>query len=507
MRLLQLLAALLTGLVALGACRAAPPPPPRLVLVYATCTLNRGLIAPYGARVPYTPSLLAFARESVVFQRHQTETDQSGPGYASLWSGSQVDRHGIYRHPARLPDDLYLAAEAFAAHGYETHFWSGHPMASADLNYGQGVRPENLHRRHPGVADIYALTGSDAPFTAILARLKRDPSYRAYVQVAFTITHGPYTPVDPRALANFRREHAQEWPDLSDEEVARWVGVYNANYLRLQWDFPKVVRELGLSEQDVSKLAAVLEAYYKVSLRLLDFCFGRVVEAVRAEGLLEESLIAFTADHGEIFYREDALFKWTHGLEVDPEAIQVPLILRLPGPRLRHGTYEGVSRSIDVYPTLAGLSGFAVGAREGVDGTDLSRAVLGQASPPPLRAFSHTTLLGPELVDQFKGWMVSQYHPSTDKEHMWVSVREGDLYARLRKLEAGGWGVDLKDLGAQGGRRSVPFDPEKRQHRDLARELAGYKARLLAAYERHGRELTLHEAEVRERLRALGYIQ
>ena len=507
MRPLHLVVALLTGLVGLNSCREARPPRPRLVLLYATCTLNRGLIAPYGARVPYTPNLLAFARESVVFERHHSETDQSGPGYASLWSGSQVDRHGIYRHPARLRDDLHLAAEAFAAHGYETHFWSGHPMASADLNYGQGVRPENINRRRPGVADIYALTGSDAPFSAILARLRRDPSYRAYVQVAFTITHGPYTPVDPRALANFRREHPEEWPRFSDEEVARWVSLYNANYLRLQWDFPNVVRELGLRPEDVSRLAAVLEAYYKVSLRLLDHCFGRVVDAIRAEGLLEESLIAFTADHGESFYREDALFKWTHGLEVDPDAVQVPLVLRLPGPRPRHGTYEGVSRSIDVYPTLAGLSGFAVGAREGVDGTDLSRAVLGLAPPPRLRAFSHTTLLGPELAEQFRGWMVSQYHPSTDKEHMWVSVREGDLYARLRKFEAGGWGVDLQDLGAEGGRRAVPFDADRRQHRDLARELEGYKARLLAAYEHHDREHALHEPEVRERLRALGYIQ
>jgi arylsulfatase A-like enzyme len=487
----------LVGLVGL-ACRA-PPPRPRLVLLYATCTLNRNLIAPYGPRVPYTPNLAAFARESVVFLRHHTETDQSGPAYASLFSGSQADRHGVFRHPARLPDHLHLAAEAFAAQGYETHYWSGHPMASGDLNYGQGVRPENLNQRRPGVADLYALTGSDPPFSAILDRLRRDPAYRAYVQVSFTITHSPYTPVDPRAVASFRREHPEE-------EVARIVDLYNANYLRLQWDFPKVVRELKLGPGDVARLAAVLEAYYKVSLGLLDHCFGRVIEAIRERGLLEQSAIAFTSDHGETFFREDALFKWTHGLEVFPDSIEVPLIVRLPGPKARRGSYEGVSRSIDVYPTLAGLSGFSVGARQGVDGADLSAAVRGLAPPPPLRAFSHTTLLGPELLEQFRGWMVSSYHPSTGKEHMWVSVRDGDLYARLRKHEDGSWGVDLRELGPSGS-RLVPFDPETRAHRDLARELEGYKARLLSSYDRHGRELSLHEAEVKERLRALGYIQ
>ena len=504
-RLAFLLAPLLVW-PACGSCTRGPRPP-RLVLLYATCTLNREAIAPYGGDVPYTPNLAAFARESVAFRRHQTETDQSGPAYASLFSGAQVDRHGVYRHPARLRDDLHLAAEAFSAHGYEAFYWSGHPMASAELNYGQGVRPENVRRRRPGVADLYAITANDADFAAILERLRREPSYRAYVQVSFTITHSPYTTVDRRALAAFREQHPELWPPLSDQEIERWANVYAADYLRWQWDFPSIVKEKGLGPEDVAKLAQVVQLYYRVSVGLLDHCFGRLVDTIRSAGLIEDSLIAFTADHGETPYRESALFKWTHGGEVAPEAIQVPLLLRLPGPHPRTGAYEGVSRSIDVYPTLAGLAGFPVGPSLGVDGTDLSAAVLGRQAPPAQRAFSHTTLLGPDLVQQFRGWLVSRYHPSVEPEHMWVSVRDGDLYARLRRLETNAWGVDLFDLAGGQEPAARAFDPGQRQHRELARELEGYKARLLARYGGLQRETSVHEAEARERLRALGYIQ
>jgi arylsulfatase A-like enzyme len=489
-----------------ASCRSQPPRP-RLVLLYATCTLNRDAIAPYGKDVNYTPNLAAFARDAVVFARHETETDQSGPAFASLFSGAQVDRHGVYRHPARLPDELFLAAEAFAAQGYETYYWSGHPMAAAELNYGQGVRPEHVRKRIPGKADLYSLTANDSDFAAILDRLRRDRSYRAYVQVSFTLTHSPYTPVDPRAVADFKRESAQDWPALTDEEVLRFARLYDANYLRLQWDFPNRIRELGLGASDRAKLAQVVDAYYKVSVRLLDHCFGRLLDSIRTAGLMDESLIAFTADHGETLDGEEALFKWTHGMEVAPDAIQVPLLVHLPGRSPRAGTYEGVSRSIDVYPTLAGLSGFSVGRKDGVDGTDLSSAVRGASAPPTQRAFSHTTLPGPELIQQFRGWLVSAYHPTTDPEHMWVSVRDGDLYARLRKLEGPGWGVDLFDLARTPGARSIPFDPENPRHRELARELEGYKMKLLSQYERHQRQQSLHESEVRERLRALGYIQ
>ena len=244
-----------------------------------------------------------------------------------------------------------------------------------------------------------------------------------------------------------------------------------------------------------------------MSVRLLDHCFGRLVDTIRAAGLLDRSLIAFTADHGETLYRESALFKWTHGSELAPEAMQVPLIVHLPGPRSRTGVYEGVTRSIDLYPTLAGLSGFTVARSRGLEGVDLSAAVRGIRPPPVLRAFSHTTLPGPELLAQYKGWLVSRYHPSDTPDDMWVSVRDGDLYARLRRLDGGKWGVDLVDL-ARGAGAAVPFDPARPRHQELLRALESYKARLVAAYAvLDPRKRSLGEAEARERLRSLGYIQ
>ena len=102
---------------------------------------------------------------------------------------------------------------------------------------------------------------------------------------------------------------------------------------------------------------------------------------------------------------------------------------------------------------------------------------------------------------------MAEYHPSTEPDLMWASVREGDLYARLRKLDGGRrWGFDFHDVRSQEA-PVLAFDPESRKHRELARELEGYKARLLAAYARLGPDRSLEDAEVRERLRALGYIQ
>jgi hypothetical protein len=163
--------------------------PPRLVVLYAPCALRAPSLGPYDPAVPFTPNLSAFARASVVFRRHTTEVEESGPSYAAILSGTQAYRHGIYRHPTMLADDLHLVAESFAEHGYETWFWSGQPMASAVLNYGQGVPPERtVVPTKPGLpgqwvpGDAETLSANDPKFEKLLDSLAADPRKRAFVQ-------------------------------------------------------------------------------------------------------------------------------------------------------------------------------------------------------------------------------------------------------------------------------------------------------------------------------------
>ena len=101
----------------------------------------------------------------------------------------------------------------------------------------------------------------------------------------------------------------------------------------------------------------MIELLYKASVYELDALFGGVIEAIEERGLIDASAIAFTSDHGEILYRDNALFQWGHGYQQAPEVIGVPFLLRAPG--LPAGRFDHVTRSTDVYPTLAGLAGVA----------------------------------------------------------------------------------------------------------------------------------------------------
>jgi hypothetical protein len=104
------LVTLLAAFAGANGCRAGKDEPgePRLVVLYATCTLSRHYLGPYNPDVSFTPALDAFAEEGTVFSRHQTESGQSGVAFASLFSGTQADRHGVYRHPWWLDDESFL---------------------------------------------------------------------------------------------------------------------------------------------------------------------------------------------------------------------------------------------------------------------------------------------------------------------------------------------------------------------------------------------------------------
>ena len=182
---------------------ALSSPPPRLVLLYAPCTVNRSFLAPYDPAVEFTPNIAAFAAQGVVFERHWTETGQSGVAYASLLAGTQADGHGVWAHPSRIPSSVYLITEAFADDGYETFSWTAHGLASARYAYAQGVPVENVY-------DGRRLRASDPGFLAILKRLRSDPDYKAFVLCNFHVTHGKYhKQVPAEQYGRFLAEHPE----------------------------------------------------------------------------------------------------------------------------------------------------------------------------------------------------------------------------------------------------------------------------------------------------------
>lgn len=88
---------------------------------------------------------------------------------------------------------------------------------------------------------------------------------------------------------------------------------------------------------------------YKNSLHFIDSLIGKVLDRLIAEGLLEDTLILITSDHGQEF-NENKNNYWGHASNFTNYQIRVPLIIHWPGKTGRD--YVHLSNHIDVAPTL-----------------------------------------------------------------------------------------------------------------------------------------------------------
>lgn len=93
--------------------------------------------------------------------------------------------------------------------------------------------------------------------------------------------------------------------------------------------------------------------YYDEFILYVDHEFGRLYDALKSSGVLENTWLVLTSDHGEMFERGI----WEHTVPTIHEpVIRVPLLIAAPGQQERQDVFAPTS-SIDLLPTLMHVNG------------------------------------------------------------------------------------------------------------------------------------------------------
>ncbi|NOU94072.1 sulfatase-like hydrolase/transferase [Paenibacillus sp. LMG 31456] len=157
-----------------------------------------------------------------------------------------------------------------------------------------------------------------------------------FLYVAYTAPHDPRTAPEPYASLydkadiplppNFVSEHPFDTGDMTVRD-----------------------EKLALLPRDEDEIRQHIADYYAM-ISHLDAQIGRVIEALKAKGIYDDTLIVYTADHG--------LALGQHGLmgkqNLYEHSVRIPLIFR--GPGVPEGQQElALASNIDIFPTVAGL--------------------------------------------------------------------------------------------------------------------------------------------------------
>jgi arylsulfatase A-like enzyme len=148
---------------------------------------------------------------------------------------------------------------------------------------------------------------------------------------------------------------------------------------RVQAEFLKISQGLGLLPTPQKKRNYL--NFYGNLMRSSDAYVVKLLDALTTTGLLENTLVIRTADHGELGMAHGGLRQ--KNFNFYEEAARVPLVYSNPRLYPVARKSKALVSHVDVLPTLASLFEAPSSARAAWEGVDYSKQVLGQRSAPP----------------------------------------------------------------------------------------------------------------------------
>ena len=415
---------------------AAEADQPVNVVVFVSDTLRADALQVYGGPAA-TPHLSALAARGTLFERMFASGPWTLPSTISLFTGTDspsYSRPGLEgQRELRddffyVPDEEVLLTEILAEKGYRVVASVESPLV-AQPNTLQGVDSlerdadaclARLRERAPDLAGGWRVLGGGGELEAVefLLGAGEQPFF---LLIWVLDPHAEYSPADG-FQPEFSPQAAQEL-SLPVEKMAR-LGHRPVPGLDLR-DF---VAEC--SEED--RLA--LHSLYHGEVESVDARVGRVLAALEQRGLTENTVFAFTSDHGEGFGEHG---RFLHGNSFYQELMHIPWILAGPGVEAGVRRTDVVSH-IDVVPTLSEALG--IEPPPGVQGRSALRP---SAASPPLARYlaspfrqrlGHALIQWPyKLIDQ--GRRLELYHLGDDpREEHDLARSQGQRVKEMRAL-------------------------------------------------------------------------
>jgi arylsulfatase A-like enzyme len=352
---------------------AAAPSRPNLLII--TNDQHRAdSLGCMGNPVIQTPHTDRLAAQGALFLNHFVQAPQCVPSRVSLATGRYPHVHRTPSNAYKLfPDELTLAQILNSA-GYRTAAVGEMPFAPqsetggftqilASGRHHAALLQQNGWKREPSQAPFQAapvpwpasLDESNFYAQTAIEFLQQPHPAPFYLHINFRRPHHPFDPPKPYdtlyANASFPPSHSRRG-EFANKPPQQQLALKNSVGFDLTTLTPQ-------SLNDIKRL------YYGM-VTLNDEAIGKVLAALHAQRLDQNTIVVFHADHGEMLGDHGLLFK---GGYMYDEVVKVPLIIRAPGKVQPGARINHLVETVDILPTLLDLMGLPIPL--GVQGVNL----------------------------------------------------------------------------------------------------------------------------------------
>ncbi len=453
----------------------------------------------YGYSRRTTPFLERLAAESTLFKHAYTTSTWTIPTHASMLSGLYQRQHGLDNHRGdrRFNRDIVPLPELLRKHGYSTVAFSQNPFFSPD--YGFDYFDEHYHRetiqvnpraknhaaplRHLFQRYWAKQKGLGSFFRDVQDWIRARGQDEPFFLVANVVpVHSPWAPA-PRLLLGQLKGNT------------RYV-------LKSEFSAPNPWRFNSGLRRVTAMHRQMWSALYDAATMHLDRALERFVAELKRGGKWENTVLVITADHGEMLGEHQDILG--HTLTLHDNIMQVPLLVRHPDypPGVQ---VEGVVQTLDMF---ASVVDWAEVDRQDVPSYQLYRPSLSEAVKEPEKeggfAFAEEDYSGSH--DVIAGLL--RVNPMMDPQRFprkQIAVHGGNYkYIWYDDRPPVFYDIEEDPNESRNVIECPAFDSTCREYVEALAEwqndLPLFSPRILG-------EPVEVEAETRERLKALGYIE
>lgn len=343
-----------------GAASAYADNRPNIIYIFTDQQTARAMSCAGNTDVK-TPNMDRLAAAGIVFENAYCTAPLSGPSRAAMFTGHRPDEVDMLVNGAPMPDSLQTRTlgSLVKAAGYDCVYGGKWHLPLLDIPDGKFGFRQLYRHSDDGLAE------------ACVDYLKQKHERPFFLVASFD---------NPHNICEFARSQNLPYGNVEAPDLRDCPGL-PANFAKNPYDADVIEQERSANYNvypstrwTPNDWRQYRYAYYHL-VEKVDQEIGKIVDAIDAAGLWENTVVIFSSDHGDGV----GAHRWNQKSALYEEVVNVPLIVTLPG-RKHAGKVmpQLISNGVDFFATICDWTGAK--RPEGTAGTSF-RQLAEEANP------------------------------------------------------------------------------------------------------------------------------
>ena len=279
----------------------------------------------YGYSRNTTPNIDKLAKEGALFTNAFSQSAWTTPGMISIFTSLYPPTHDVDAKGKTLKDNVLTLPKVLKGNGYTV------PVLPKFVDIS------NYWHLGFDVVDKEQFQGAEGEDLLKLLEVYKDK--RFFIWYHHHVLHLPYNPPNP-------------YDEIFRKDIVNGTSTDSAAISIVKRQ--SIIKNGSVNFNDMDKKVAV--ALYDGQLRQLDDYIGQLMKKMEEWGMLDNTLVFITSDHGEELFEHGFIGHASTSLNAKlyDEIIHIPLIIWWPK-KLKHKKVDELVQQIDIMPTTLDL--------------------------------------------------------------------------------------------------------------------------------------------------------